>query len=184
MKKIIFTVFCALVAVAGASAQSFNKGDKVINLGIGLGNTLYSGSGYSTSIPPVSASFEYGIVDHLFDDKSSIGVGGYFGYTSSKYDFGYSNYEYKYSNAIFGARGSLHYAFVEKLDTYTGVSLGYNVVSAKSDHKDVGNYSAESSSLHLGWYLGARYYFTDSFAVMAEAGYDIAYLTIGVAFKF
>lgn len=92
MKKIIFTLVCMLV-VAGASAQSFNKGDKVLNLGIGLGNTLYSGTGFKTTIPPVSASFEYGIVDHLFDEKSSIGVGGYFGYTSSKYDWG-QNFEY------------------------------------------------------------------------------------------
>lgn len=89
----------------------------------------------------------------------------------------------KYSSAIVGARGSFHYSFVEKLDTYTGVSLGYNIVSSKSDRKD-NNYKAETSSLHLGWYLGGRYYFTDSFAGMAELGYDIAYLTVGVAFKF
>lgn len=182
MKKLFFSLLCVFI-VAGASAQSFNKGDKVLNVGIGLGNSLYNGSGFKTSIPPLSASFEYGVVDHLFDDKSSIGVGGYFGYTSSKYSWN-NEYDYKYSSAVVGARGSLHYAFVDKLDTYTGIGLGYNIVSGKSDYKGLGSYSAESSALYWAWYLGARYYFTDSFAGMAEVGYDVAYLTIGVAFKF
>ena len=182
MKRIVLSILCVFV-VFGASAQTFSKGDKVVNLGLGLGNTVYSGSGYKTSIPPISGSFEYGVVDNLFDDKSSLGVGGYLGYTSSKYDLG-NNYDYKYSSTIVGVRGSLHYDFIEKLDTYTGLSLGYNIVSAKSDYKGLGSYKAESSALYWGWYLGARYYFTDSFAAMAEIGYDIAYLNIGVAFKF
>lgn len=173
---------CTL-AVFGASAQTFNKGDKVVNLCVGFVNTLYSGSGYKTTIPPVSASLEYGIIDNLFDAKSSIGVGGYFGYTSSKYDLG-NNYNYKYSSAIVGARGSFHYSFIEKLNTYTGISLGYNIVSAKSDYKEISSFSAEESALYIGWHLGARYYITDSFAVIGELGYDIAYLNVGVAFKF
>lgn len=182
MKKVILSLLSLLV-VSAVSAQSFNKGDKVLNLGIGLGSTVYSGSGYKITIPPVSASFEYGVVDNLFDEKSSIGVGGYLGYTASKYEWG-TNYDYKYSSAIVGVRGSFHYSFIEKLDTYTGLSLGYNIVSAKSDYKELGSYSAQGSEMYLGWYLGARYYFKETFGVMAELGYDIAYLNIGVAFKF
>lgn len=180
--KRIFTALIGLLVFTGASAQSFNKGDVVANFGIGLGNTLYNGSGYKTSVPPLSASFEYGIVDHLFDDKSSIGVGGYFGYTSSKFDNMYNSTkdEWKYSSAIISARGSFHYSFLEKLDTYTGLSLGYNIVSTKPDHKGLG----KTSSLFVGWYAGARYYFTDAIAAMAEVGYDVAYLNIGVAIKF
>ena len=33
-------------------------------------------------------------------------------------------------------------------------------------------------------YVGGRWYFTDSFAAMLELGYGIAWLNIGVAFKF
>lgn len=179
MKKIIISLL-GLLVFAGASAQSFNKGDVVLNLGVGFGNTLY-GSGYKMTVPPLSASFEYGIVDNLFDEKSSIGVGGYFGYAASKYDW--HNVDYKISSAIIGARGSFHYSFVEKLDTYTGLSLGYNIVSHK-DKDNNGWDGVKSSALYLGWYAGARYYFTDSFAVMGEVGYDVAYLNVGVAFKF
>lgn len=184
MKKIIFSLLSLFVLFSVSAQTTFNKGDKVLNLGIGLGSTLYGGSGYKTTVPPISASFEYGIVDGLIDGKASIGVGGYFGYTASKYEFMGFTSDYKYSSAIIGARGSFHYALVEKLDTYAGLSLGYNIVSAKYDGDASINYAAEASAVYLGCYLGARYYFTDSFAVMAELGYDIAYLNIGVAFKF
>lgn len=184
MKKFIIG-FLGLFILMGASAQNtFDKGDIVLNLGVGFGNTLY-GSGYKTTVPPISASFEYGIIDNLFDSKSSIGVGGYFGYSESKYELNGPSYsDFKYSNALFGARGSFHYAFVEKLDTYSGVSLGYNVVSSKYDGETIHGYKSEASALYLGWYAGARYYFTDAVAAMAEVGYDIAYLNIGVAIKF
>lgn len=187
MKRLILSLgLLVMLSVLSVSAQAFQKGDKVVNLGVGIGSTLYTGSGYSMSVPPLSGSFEYGIVDNLFDEKSSIGIGGYFGYTASKHKPGYApyGYEYKYSSSIIGARGSFHYSFIEQLDTYTGLSLGYNIVSGKSDHKDIGSYSAKSSAFFIGWYAGARYYFTDYFAAMAEIGYDVAYLNIGVSFKF
>lgn len=187
MKKIILSLLSVFL-VMSMSAQVFKKDDKVLNVGIGLGSTLYSGSGYKTTVPPLSASFEYGIIDNLFDENSSIGVGGYFGYTASKYEWNYGynlgKYEYKYSSAIIAARGTFHYQFVDNLDTYTGLSLGYNVVSSKSDHKDLGSYKADASSVFVGWYAGARYYFNESFAAMAEVGYDVAYLNIGIAYKF
>ena len=183
MKKIIFSLMCIFI-ITGTSAQSFNKGDKVINSGFGLGNTLYSGSNYKTTVPPLSASFEYGLVDHLFDDKSAIGIGGYLGYAASKYDLGYSNYDYKYASVIVAARSSLHYALIRKTDTYAGFSLGYDFVSHKSKHAEIGSYTAEGGALYWGWFLGARYYFTDFIAGMVEVGYEIAYFTIGVAFKF
>lgn len=182
MKKTFFTLL-SLFALATLSAQTdFNKGDKVLNLGIGFGSTLYSGTGYKTTVPPISASFEYGIVDGLIDGNASIGVGGYFGYTASKYEYPGLK-DFKYSSVIVGGRGSFHYSFLEKLDTYTGLSIGYNIVSLKDDNS-FGTIAAESSSVYLGWYAGARYYFTNSIAAMAEVGYDIAYLNIGVAFKF
>lgn len=37
-------------------------------------------------IPPLSASFEYCVKDNLFDENSSLGIGGYLAYSSSKTD--------------------------------------------------------------------------------------------------
>ena len=167
------------------NSQPFIKGDKVINVGLGIGSTLYSGTGYKTSLPPLSASFEVGVTEL---GPGIIGVGGYFGISSYKWEdsYGGTTYGWKYSNIIIGARGNYHYSFAEKLDTYAGLMLGYNILNSK----ETGNwpsgydYSANSSSFIWAFYVGGRYYFSDSFAAMLELGYGIAWLNIGVAFKF
>jgi len=187
MKKVVITLFAALMALSlSAQDNLLTKGEKVLNLGIGLGSTLYTGSGYTSTIPPLSASFEVGVKDDVLD-VGSIGVGGYLGYASSKWEYSYfgGTWGYKYNNFILGERGSFHYPLIEKLDTYTGLMIGFNVVSAK----DIGtvdplyNYNTSSSVLIWSWYAGGRYYFTDNFAAMAEIGYGIAWLNIGVALK-
>jgi len=35
-----------------------------------------------------------------------------------------------------GAKGNFHYPLVEKLDTYTGILLGYNVVSSNGPEQE------------------------------------------------
>lgn len=185
MKKMLFFIFAGVIATGTLSAQdpTFLKGDKVLNIGLGLGSTLYSGSFYSSQIPPISASLEFGIVDEIAE-KGVIGVGPYIGYSSYKYE--YLGWGWKYSNIIIGARGSFHYPLVNKLDTYAGILLGYNISSSK-EFGDPGSgfedYTASSGGLVYSGFIGGRYYFTDAFAAMLELGYGIAYLNIGVALK-
>jgi hypothetical protein len=64
--------------------------------------------------------------------------------------------------------------------------LGYNILNSKEtgDWPSGTYYSANSSAFIWAFYVGGRYYFTDSFAAMLELGYGIAWLNIGVAFKF
>ena len=45
-------------------------------------------------------------------------------------------------------------------------------------------YSANSSSALVEIFAGARYYFSDNIGVMSELGYGIAWLKLGIAFKF
>ena len=180
-------LFCAGFSIGVNAQNTFSKGDKVVNLGIGIGSTL-GGSGYKTSIPPLSGSFELGIVDNLFNDKSSLGVGGYLGYSANKWSHSYGgeSYGWKYSYIILGARGSFHYQLVDKLDTYAGIMLGYNISSSKA-FGDWG-YETGTASSYGGFifspYIGGRYYFTGNMAAFAELGYGIAYLQLGVSFKF
>jgi hypothetical protein len=184
MKKII-TIFVALLTLTTtlkAQENLFKEGDKVVNLGIGILSGLNTGSYYSGKTPPISISYEQGIKDGVLD-VGSIGVGGYLGYTSAKWE--YLGYGWKISNIIFGARGSFHYPLVDKLDTYAGVLLGYNVVTTKETGNLLGgNYSGSSSGVIFSGYVGGRYYFTDNIAGMVELGTGIAYLNLGVAFKF
>ncbi len=188
MKKVLSVLVLVLASITLVSAQDvFKKGDMVLNVGIGLGNTLHTGSGYSTVIPPISGSFEYCIKDNLFDSKSSLGVGAYLGYTSSEYKYNYTGigkFKYKYSDVVLGVRGALHYQFIPKLDTYAGISLGYDIVSGSSSGSHNIAYSASSSAVYFGGFLGARYYFKNNLAVMAELGYDVSVFNIGIAYKF
>jgi hypothetical protein len=186
MKKIVLFLFLVCFSLTQLVAQepTFEKGDKVLNLGIGLGSTLYTGSYYRNQIPPITASFEVGIVDNILE-KGVIGVGGYLGYASYKWDYSNDDWGYKISNFIIGARGSFHYPLVDKLDTYAGVLTGYRIVR----YKEYGSYSGyydytPSGGLVWSGFVGARYYFQENLAAMAELGYGIAYLTLGVAVKF
>lgn len=185
MKKILGFVMVLICLTTGAIAQNtFIKGQKVLNLGIGLGSTFYTGGYYTSKIPPLSASMELGVKDNLFDAKSSLGIGGYLGFTGAKYQIG--NWGFKYSNIIIGVRGVVHYQLVDKLDTYTGLLLGYNIVSAKEFGTDLGgfNYKSSTSGLAYSWFVGGRYYFNEKFAGLLELGYGISYLNLGVSLKF
>jgi len=178
-KNLIITAVVLCMAVAANAQNTFNKGDKVLNLGIGLGNAVYIGNYYKTVVPPISASLEVGIIDNLFDEKSSIGVGGYVGYMSSRWDWSYGGEKYTISDLILSTKASFHYQLVDKLDTYAGLLVGF-----RFEFDNDPDYDWSDSGLKIAEYIGARYYFSESFAGMAELGYGISYLNLGVALKF
>lgn len=185
MKNLLLTALLVL-GFQIANSQIVSNGDKILNLGLGIGNSYYSGSAYSSTFPPLSASLEFILNDDLFNDgKGALGVGGYAGYFGYKYNYRYTdfNYEWKYSNFVLGPRGYVHYNFLDNLDTYTGILLGYNIVSATGGGDNISGYTASSSGLIWSWFLGGRYYFNDNLAVMLELGYGISYLNVGVAFN-
>lgn len=187
-KLITLTVlfFCGAFITISAQ-QIFSKGERAVNIGLGIGS-YYGGDGYTSSIPPLSVSYEQGLIDGLLDGKASIGVGGYLAYTANKWESSISgtDYGYKYSYMMIGARGAFHYQFIEKLDTYTGLMLGYNVVSSKYFGGDTGSYKPEASSASgIGYsaFVGARYHFSDKFAAFGEIGYGISALELGISFR-
>jgi hypothetical protein len=181
MKKLLllFITCCFALTQLVAQSPSFKLGDKVLNVGVGLGSNMYSESNYRAIIPPLSASFEYGVADKVID-KGVIGVGGYLGFSSYKYE--YANSGWNTTNFVLGVRGNFHYPFVEKLDTYTGLMIGYGIVN----NKYFGEYDEGGSSSGIQWalFIGGRYYFKENIAAMAELGYGVVYLNIGMAFKF
>jgi hypothetical protein len=159
-------------------AQNFKVGEQVVNVGLGLGSNLGGGI-------PFSVTYEKGFKDGILD-KGVLSWGGLLGFATYN-DDKWRGYGYNYTYWILGGRVALHYPIVEdrKLDTYAGIMLAYNVVN----HTDYGqynglNYSPNSNYLQPGFYLGAHYYFTDKISGSAELGYGIAFLTIGVGYKF
>ncbi|MDF1574279.1 MAG: hypothetical protein P1P86_03700 [Bacteroidales bacterium] len=183
MSRIITIAAALLLSLPFLQAQEsmFNMGDKVVNLGIGLGNTLYSGTFYTRGVPPVSFSYEQAVADEILE-KGVIGIMGYAGYSSYKYE--YQGWGYKYSNFILGAGGLFHYPLVDKLDTYAGILLGYNIATAKEFGTYTGyDYNVNSGGIVFSGFVGARYYFSEKFAAFGQLGYGIAYLTLGVSIR-
>jgi len=168
MKKFVLGVLALLGTTGLAQAQDvFGKGDKMINLGLGLGSSFGS-----LSLPPISASFDYGVADNLINgDNGSISVGAQVGFAGSKYA----------NIGLFGARGAFHYQFAPKLDTYAGLMLGYHIASV-SETGYYGN-SLVGSGFDLGVVLGARYFFTPRIGAFTELGYSLPYWNLGVTFK-
>ena len=184
MKKLFIAVSIALLGLPFVSGQEsmFNVGDKVVNIGLGLGSTFYSGLYYKSTVPPLSISFEKGIVDEVFE-KGVIGIGAYAGYSGYKYEF--MDWGWRYTTFILGARGAFHYPVIEKLDTYSGLLIGYQIVSSK-EFGTLGtgfNYSASGSHVTWSWFVGGRYYFSDNLGAFLELGYGITYLNLGLAIK-
>jgi hypothetical protein len=170
-KLFVFIVAFFAMQISYAQNDIFVKGDKVVGASLGFINTV---SGWKSALPPITLTGEYGIVDGLINGKASIGAGVELGYANLRYT--YRSSPYKYSNLLLGARGAFHYQFVDKLDTYVSLLLGYDIVSGESVYA--------VSDWKWATYIGARYYFSDNLAITAEIGNNISLINIGVAYKF
>ena len=165
-----------------AHAQSFSKSDNVVGFTVGVGG-YYSGSGILykdiSRTPTLALYYEHCIVDNLWDEKSSIGIGGMLAFASAK-----AKNAWKSTTTVVGFRGALHYSFVPQLDVYAGMTLGYDIVSWKWDDKNIKIDGDSSSNFFAAGFIGARYYFNDNLAVFSEVGYNIALFNIGLCLKF
>jgi hypothetical protein len=178
MKKVALIVVLVIVAalLTMPTYAQTKKGEAVIQAGIGLG---YPGLYGSSGMPPIFASLDYCI-------EPKFTVGGIVGYTTSSY--GEADYKWTFTYIIIGARGAYHFLENQKnLDAYAGLTLGYNIVSNSFSGPGGaayhGFYSAGGSYMHFGVFVGGRYYFTPRLAAVAELGYDIGFVKIGLAYK-
>jgi hypothetical protein len=181
MKRILLlSMLIVFVASLSFGQMAYQKGDQVINLGIGLGGFagVYGSGGIA-----ITGGYEYGI-------HENISLGGVVGYSSSSQDV-WGDYGWKYTYILIGARGAYHLDLFHKkdIDTYGGVLLGYNIVSSSAKGTAPvqgwgwGSYSASASYLAIGVFIGGRYYFDPHWAVQAELGYGLGILNIGIAYK-
>jgi hypothetical protein len=196
MKKILGIVLasCISTAIAFSEATPYRVGDQNVSGGIGFG---LAGQYGTASLPPLCVSYETAL--QALEGKLS--VGGLVGIAGSSQDYTYSypnligtfpNYsyetvtntwKYKYTYIIIGARGAYHLPLVEKVDTYGGLMLGYNIVSSSVEGAAYGNASASASYMAFGAFVGGRYYFNPRWGVYAELGYGIGFLNIGATYK-
>lgn len=173
--KNVFKFLCVIALVFSAtfaSAQGrYEKGDVLLNAGIGLGY-YYAGG------VPILVSGEFAVND-------VISVGPYLGYTSYNYRWAFGRWKYTFVDV--GVRGSYHFNDVfeitnDQLDVYGGLFLGYIISSYSGDDFGVTN-NPYGGAFRLGLHIGTRYYFTEKVAGYAEVGYGIAPLSLGATFK-
>ncbi|HLX92469.1 MAG TPA: outer membrane beta-barrel protein [Puia sp.] len=163
-KNLLLFVATIFILSSSAFAQnSFHEGTNAVNLGLGVGGTVWGGVS-------IGGSYEYGVTDN-------IGVGGNLAYSS------FSDYDYHYSAVLIGARGSYHFLTTDKMDPYAGADLGYIVLS-HSGFND--NYRPHSySAIAFGIHGGIKYYLSPNVGVFGEIGIaSFSILGVGVCFKF
>ena len=157
--------------------QVIAKGDIIMNIGIVSLKEPSNSDSEKLTIPPIPISFEYIVKNDLFNGNGALGIGGFVGYTAAKRGGD------KDSRFIIGARGYVHYAIVEKLDTYTGALFGHKSDISKSNGGDRHDEKSSEVKPTLNVFAGCRYFFNDKIAGMAELGWGISIVTIGVAIK-
>lgn len=203
MKKIILIASLLLTATFSSFAQGFEKGDVYLNLGIGLIDHV--GTGYSfplsskIGLPSFNASVDIGI--HKW-----ITVGPYISYKTRFFKGGDPTWiDGRVSDRVneswfyFGARGTFKLTpflnevantnIPENLDLYAGVIVGANIYHkrTRSAIDGVSDYTLSTTGAHGGLLAaGARYMFSESFAVYLEV-YPFGYTSVlntGLSFKF
>lgn len=165
MKKVFITFVGCLLALVGSTSL---KAQEVASTLPKDANVLSFGVGYGSSTWPLSLSYDRNIFPAVID-KGSITLGGELDLTLSGL----------YKRVFLGPRAAFHYQFIDKLDTYVGLSLGVN-------YTRLSILGVSSSAFGLGHsaFIGARYHLLPQLGLMAEVGHGISWLKLGLGYSF
>lgn len=167
MKRIAITLTVLLASLMCFQANAQNvmqKGTNLVSVGLGITNNRV----------PISAVYDRGIVDNLFDSPdAALSVGAMAGASLGK---GYNGF-------LIGPRAGIHYHFIPELDTYMSLMLGLE--SGRYSTSNNGEVTNTGWVNNLGWgiHVGTRYFITPQVGLCLELGYGYSFANIGVAFK-
>ena len=141
LKCFLLTVFVLGYLYSNAQYNA-DRGDNILNLGAGPLQSYCLYLGFSNVIPPLSASYERILKTKTKDMNGSWGVGAYVGFASNKFEYLYAGgttHTYKYNHIFVGPRAAFHYKFkfAPNLDTYAGIFMGYDIISAQETGKNL-----------------------------------------------
>ena len=178
------------VRIGDSGGLAYDKGDKILQVGLGLGRAV-GGGGYGWAYGggaglSLNAAFEVGIHEYF-----SVGPYAAVGRYNLGRIAGLGRSNYSLTALAAGVRGSFHYVSLlnevldtnideEKLDLYLGVLLGLEFYSTNFDN-DIIDYN--STVFDGGAVLGGRYKFNPRVAGFTELGYaGLSVWTIGISF--
>ena len=189
MKKLFYSTVLAvfLLTAQNTQAQAWEKGTKVLGIGIGGSSFFHIDNG---NLMPqqitgqLNFQGEFGVHDYV-GVGFTTGIGGRGPYSGGLGYYGYYGYYggyYYYAskgevNVPVGVLANFHFyqliadktgkdIHADKLDVYAGLNVGSGVAAVF--------YANETRIVPLafgGVQVGARYYFTDKFGVNLEVGY-------------
>lgn len=174
MKKVFFSSLLALATIIcfHSSYAQFSKGDKKVNLGVGLGSL------------GANASVEYGIMDDL-------GVGLFASYErpSTGLIGAIAGVRYSYNEISVGPRAAYHLNRVlnmkdDKFDLYVAGGVLYRRVTYPYDYWYGSNLKSSYGYISLLARVGAGFQFSDNLAGFAELGSGGSWVQAGISFKF
>jgi len=178
----VLAIACTLFTTIDSNAQALTKGEKIVQLGTGIGGTVVAGS--SSQTPYLRAIFEMGVNDDFL--SGTLSAGGGISYKSGSYAY-YSASTWNYTYMSFHGRASWHPDFisVDKLDAYAGLAMGIDFVNVNYDSAfDYDGTDFSGAGLSLGMHIGARYQFTEQWGAWAELGFGHGLLNVGASYKF
>jgi hypothetical protein len=179
MKKLALIIAAVAFFAVGSKAQGmFEKGTQLFKLGVGING----------SATPFEVGYEKGVKENFLGvDGLVLGLGANLGYYGYKEEFTVPSmsYSWSYTNIVVAGRALAHYPFINKLDTYAGLMLGYNVASTKYEGPNAGSIPTPSAGgIVFGGVAGVRYEFNANWGAYLEAGFGISNLNLGIAYKF
>ncbi len=198
-KNNLFIITILILSSFHSFSQGYSQKNNTLNLQIIAGNGYHGSTGYTnkSETPGLMISYDIGV-------HELISIAPYLYYQSSKYEYnngwnygsGWNDYttKVKYNNIGFGVRGLFHYGNMlgidlDKLDLYGGLAMGFAHRARKEDRTYYNNayadetYKSSAFNFDYDLFAGARWYFTNSFAVNVELGTGISLGKIGVTFK-
>ena len=144
------------------------------NIGIGAYGGFYTGETSNISLPDIQ-------LDSILNDPGSI-FGSLFGNENEL------SSTYRVNVVTLGGFLTYHFFRLEKLDTYTIIRGGFNLVSIQEN--GIPNNDFIGAQVPMVEYFagaGARYYFTPNFAVYGEVGNSIlspVHVVLGATARF
>lgn len=187
MKKIILLFPFLILGVSSILAQSFQKGDRILSVGVGGTNMVHfnpgkkmSANDFNSTTGLLSLQMEWGIHQYV-GLGFSTGIGG----GSNRLGFWGTNYGEV--NLPIGMMSNFHFyqlisdktgknIHADKLDVYGGISVGSGIAFFP-------NSSTVTPLLYGGAHVGARYFFTPKMGANLELGYGRVFASVGLSFK-